>query len=69
MDTKAYVIGLIISCPLVDSESYCPFKCLREIPITNLLDVLNKIPNQEITENISHHRMCLQNRLDSRKAC
>ena len=68
MDTKVYLMGLIISCPLNDAEDHCPFSKNRNVPVTGLLELTNKMEHEEILSHIRFHKMCMRERLKARKA-
>lgn len=68
MDTKVYLMGLIISCPLNEAEPHCPLNRYRNTPITGLLELTNKLEAGEVISHIKYHKMCLKERLKSKRA-
>lgn len=68
MDANIYFMGLVISCPLNESEEHCPFNRYRNTPITELLELTNTLDHAEIVSAINFHKACMRERLKSKKA-
>lgn len=67
MDTKVYLMGLIISCPLMEAEESCPVAKYRKTHITSLIELTNRIPIEELVKITKYHKMCLKNRVTCTK--
>lgn len=60
MDIKVYLMGLSIACPHHEEENDCPFEALREVPVTRLIEVTNKLSPESQAALVRHHKHCLK---------
>ena len=68
MDTKVFLMKLIISCPLQNAHADCPFIDLRNAPITQLIELTNQISETKIERMLSDHEQCMKERKKTLKA-
>lgn len=68
MDIKVTLMNLVISCPLKNAHSDCPFNELRNAPITDLIEATNQISEEKIEEMLKEHKACKKERLKTLKA-
>jgi hypothetical protein len=62
---KAWVIGLLIDCPLGKEFDDCPAKEARKLPVSDRLDIANGMDENQLDQIIDHHRDCLRQREES----
>jgi len=63
-EKQAWVIGLIIECPLMDPLESCPAKELRTLPIQDSTRIIYNMEESQLNDIIVHHQMCLGVRED-----
>ena len=63
-EKQAWVLGLVIECPLADPLESCPAKELRPLPIQDTTRIRNNMEESQLDEIITHHQMCLGIRED-----
>lgn len=59
MDNSVLVSGLVFTCPIKKDSQSCPFHEIRKMEIIKKLDYIKKLPNNELTMLITHHKNCL----------
>ena len=67
MDAKSYLMELTISCPFHSALDGCTLSKLREAPLTQLIEIMNKMSDEETDKMIKEHQECLQRRLNKLK--
>ena len=68
MDTKTLFMQLVISCPMINPHSDCPFTEYRNAPITQLIELSNTISEEEMNSKLEEHRICKKERQCKTKA-
>ena len=61
-EKKIWVRGLLVACPFGNPLDDCPAKELRKIPLKERLNLVKEMTEDQITQVISHHRVCLSRR-------
>jgi hypothetical protein len=62
---KAWVIGLLIDCPLGKALDACPAKEARKLPVSDRVDIGKGMDENQLNQIIHHHRNCLRQREES----
>ena len=62
---KAWVIGLLINCPLGKALDNCPAKEARKLPVSDRIDAASGMDENQLDQIIAHHRGCLSQREES----
>ena len=57
-----FVQKLLIACPLGSPLDNCPATALRELPLTNRLNLANGMSEDQIDSIITCHKKCLAER-------
>lgn len=68
MENKTKFYEVVLKCPLNDSHSDCAFNHYRQMPITKLIEVSQKISSAELDELLAHHNECISKRKTNKLA-
>jgi hypothetical protein len=60
------LIGLIISCPFIESEPNCPLQYIRKGKLKERLVLMKKMSPEELLRIEEHHVKCLRKREQQR---
>jgi len=58
----AWVLGLVVECPLQDPLENCPAKKLRNLPFKECAALISDMEENQLDKIISFHRQCLYER-------
>ncbi|MCG6189248.1 hypothetical protein [Maribellus maritimus] len=61
-DSKIWLWGLFLSCPLGEEVSDCPIKSIRNKSVKGKFDFIENLPHEEIDKLLQIHSRCLQRR-------
>ncbi|MEA2012134.1 MAG: hypothetical protein U9O87_03475 [Verrucomicrobiota bacterium] len=61
-EKKAWVIGLMVECPLGNALDTCPGNGIRKLPFVERLKIANKMTKEQLDKLISYHRDCIKRR-------
>ena len=61
-DIRVWLFGLIIGCPMGKSLENCPADKLRNLPVTDIIKIVENMPEDELNDLISYHKSCLKER-------
>jgi hypothetical protein len=56
---QAFVVGLLERCPMKKSSGSCPAHDLRKLPITQRIDLVMDMNDDELIQIIFHHHKCM----------
>lgn len=60
MDKKDYLMKLVFTCPLHPAYCNCSVKNLKQAPITELIDIYNRLTDEEVLSIINSHKQCVK---------
>ncbi len=52
---NAWVVGLLIACPLGKALDNCPAKEARKLPVSDRIDIVRGMDENQIDQIIAHH--------------
>lgn len=58
MDKKGYLMKLVLTCPLHPAYCSCSVKELKAASITELIEINNRLTNEQVTSIINSHKKC-----------
>jgi len=59
MDKKEELMKLVLTCPLHPAYCNCKVKDLKAAPITELIEIHNRLSTEEVESIIEAHHQCL----------
>lgn len=59
---KAFLIGLLIECPMGKSLKNCSLNVSRKLPINEQIKLTNEMDEDQLTQILNKHRNCLRER-------
>ena len=57
-----WVRGLMVECPMGDPAKDCPLQKFRLLPLSERMEIVNKMTMERIDKILAHHTMCLNRR-------
>jgi hypothetical protein len=60
MDIDAWIIGLFVSCPLVNELSKCPMKNIRFKPLKERFNIIKNMTLHQKESFIGYHKECME---------
>ncbi len=61
-DKRTWVKGILVDCPLGTPLEHCPANKIRDLPLPELVGVVNGLSDGQIDAIIAHHEDCLKQR-------
>jgi len=61
-DKKTWVKGILVDCPLGDPLEDCPANEIRNLPLPQLVSIVNGLSDKQLDAIILHHETCLAQR-------
>lgn len=61
-DKRTWVKGIMVDCPLGNPLENCPASKIRNLPLSQLVSVVNSLPDKQIDVIIAYHENCLKQR-------
>lgn len=58
MDKKGYLMKLVLTCPLHPAYCNCSVKELKAASITELIEINNRLTDEQVTSIINAHKKC-----------
>lgn len=68
MENKTKFFNVILQCPINDPHNDCVFNHYREMSITQLIEVSQKMDSAELDNLLAQHNRCLRKRMISKLA-
>ncbi len=62
MENKTKFYEVILKCPLNEPHNECVFNPFRQMSITELIDVSQKMDSAELKNLLEHHNECISKR-------
>ncbi len=62
MDKNEYLMKLVLTCPLHPAYCNCSVKDLKAASISELIEINNRLTDEEISSIIDSHNKCLEAR-------
>ncbi len=64
-EKNAWVVSLLIACPLGKVMDNCPAKLARELAFSDRVDIVRDMEENQIDQIIAHHWNCRRQREES----
>jgi len=61
-DKRTWVKGILVDCPLGTPLDDCPANEIRNLPVHELVKIVNGLSNEQLDAIIAHHENCLKQR-------
>ena len=61
-DKRIWIKGLLVDCPLGQPLKGCPANALRNLPIDQFAEIVNKMTKKQINCIIEYHENCCRKR-------
>ncbi|MDH4028910.1 MAG: hypothetical protein OEU95_08770 [Nitrospirota bacterium] len=58
----AWLTGLAINCPFMSRVDTCPLKNMKDLPLPEKVDLIEKMGKDEMEKIIMHHEACFKKR-------
>jgi hypothetical protein len=69
LDKRIWIKGLTLECPMGEALHDCPLNALRHLPLRQMNDTINHLPDSRVDDIVHIHEHCYRERLKlARKA-
>ncbi len=63
LDKRIWIKGLTLECPLGEALGDCPLNALRHLPVPQMNQTINRLPDQKVNSIVEIHQQCFNDRL------
>ena len=63
-DKRTFVKGLSLDCPFCEALESCPLNAIRKLPVSQIIELIDKMPDEQIEQIIHYHQECSRKRTE-----